>query len=83
LTRFTGISLVIAMGLCLVATTALACPSCAADDGGDTSIVILAGMIITPLLVAAITIPVVRRMIQSDQPKNLPDFIIHEKGSRS
>jgi hypothetical protein len=70
--------------MCLVATSCLACPSCAADDGGDSaSLVVLAGMIIMPMLVAAVTIPIVRRMIQSDTNSNLPDFVMHEKGSGS
>jgi undecaprenyl pyrophosphate phosphatase UppP len=66
------------------ASVCQACPSCAADDGGDaSSLVVLAGMIIMPMLVAAVTIPMVLRLVKSETQTNLPDFVMYEKGSGS
>jgi len=80
----TLMTLALATSMILIASSCLACPTCAADDGGDSaSLVVLAGMIIMPMLVAIITIPMVRRLIRSDTQSNLPDFVIHEKGGGS
>jgi hypothetical protein len=37
-------------------------------------------MILMPLLVAIVTIPVIRRLCRREESTQLPDFVIHEKG---
>jgi hypothetical protein len=68
-------ALVSALGLIAATAPALAhaCPSCATREGlGGSVLALLAGMIVVPYAIAAVTIRVVRRLSRPDRDGERP-----------